>query len=247
MKVYAKNDALIIDEVDVLFQALDEGLATINMVLGSRYVKPLRTEAEKWKKDLFTLTQIVEEWVVCQKNWIYLENIFAAADIKKQLPVETHAFEVVDKFFKNIMAKIHKLPNAMRFYKQNAGVLEQLKTNNETLDNIQKKLEDYLENKRSAFPRFYFLSNDELLEILANSQNLDVIQQHLKTCFDNLVKLEFADIDIIAMFSNEGEKINFLKGLKARGQVEQWLETVQAGMKDTLYRLMKTGLSDYGT
>jgi len=28
------------------------------------------------------------------------------------------------------------------------------------------------------------------------------------------------------MFSNEGEKINFLKGLKARGQVEQWLETV---------------------
>ena len=62
-----------------------------------------------------------------------------------------------------------------------------------------------------------------------------------------MVKLEFQDIDIIAMFSNEGEKINFLKGLKARGQVEQWLETVQAGMKDTLYRLMKTGLSDYGT
>ena len=124
VKVYAKNDALIIDEVDVLFQALDEGLATINMVLGSRYVKTLRAEAEKWKKDLFTLTQIVEEWVNCQKQWIYLENIFAAPDIKKQLPAESHSFEVVDKFFKNIMAKIGKLPNAMRFYKQNVGVLE---------------------------------------------------------------------------------------------------------------------------
>ena len=67
VKNYAKNDALIIDEVDILFQALDEGLATINMILGSRYVKPLRTEAEKWKKDLFTISQIVEELVLCQK------------------------------------------------------------------------------------------------------------------------------------------------------------------------------------
>jgi dynein heavy chain len=61
VKVYAKNDAFIIYEVDVLFQGLDEGLAKINMVLGTRYVKTLRTEAVKWKKDLFTLTQIVEE------------------------------------------------------------------------------------------------------------------------------------------------------------------------------------------
>jgi len=169
VKNYPKNEALIIDEVDILFQALDEGLATINMVLGSRYVKPLRTEAEKWKKDLFTISQIVEELVLCQKQWIYLENIFSAPDIKKQLPAESHSFEVVDKFFKNIMAKIYKIPNARKVYQMNAGLLEQLKTNNETLDTIQKKLEDYLENKRSAFPRFYFLSNDELLEILANS------------------------------------------------------------------------------
>lgn len=64
---HSQGDALIITEVDVLYQALDEGLATINMVLGSRYVKPLRTEAEKWKKDLMILSAIVEEWVLCQK------------------------------------------------------------------------------------------------------------------------------------------------------------------------------------
>lgn len=95
-----KADAYIVDEIDVIFQALDEGLATINMILGSRYVKPLRAEAEKWKKDLFTLNQVVEEWVICQKQWIYLENIFGAADIKKQLPTESQRFEQVDKFFK---------------------------------------------------------------------------------------------------------------------------------------------------
>ena len=74
-----------------------------------------------------------------------------------------------------MMNKTHKTPNAIRTVKTNASLLDQLKTNNDVLDDIQKKLEDYLENKRAVFPRFYFLSNDELLEILANSQNLDVI------------------------------------------------------------------------
>lgn len=87
------------------------------MILGSRYVKPLRDLAEQFKKYLFTLNQIVEEWVICQKQWIYLENIFGAADIKKQLPTESQRFEQVDRFFKQLMIRTGKSPNAMRIVK----------------------------------------------------------------------------------------------------------------------------------
>jgi dynein heavy chain len=72
-----------------------------------------------------------------------------------------------------------------------------------------------------------------------------VIQQNLKTCFDNLVKLDIQELDIIAMFSNEGERVPFAKVQKARGLVEQWLDSVQGAMRETLYRLMKQGLNDY--
>jgi dynein heavy chain len=64
-KPYKDKDAYIMDGIEDIFQALDEGLASINMILGSRYVKPLRADAEIWKKNLFLLNQVVEEWVNC--------------------------------------------------------------------------------------------------------------------------------------------------------------------------------------
>lgn len=81
-----------------------------------------------------------------------------------------------------------------------------------------------METKRSAFPRFYFLSNDELLEILAKQNDMEVIQQNLRTCFDNIMRLEVKEgVDISAMISGEGEKVSFNKVVKARNQVEVWL------------------------
>ena len=70
-------------------------------------------------------------------------------------------------------------------------MLETFQNNNALLDQIQKCLEAYLESKRVLFARFYFLSNDELLEILAQTRNPLAVQPHLRKCFDAIAKLEF--------------------------------------------------------
>ena len=51
------------------------------------------------------------------------------------------------------------------------GVQERFQNMKETLERIQKSLNQYLEKKRQSFPRFYFLSNEDLLEILGNSRD----------------------------------------------------------------------------
>lgn len=228
VEIEERMDSFILKDLEEIYTALDESLALINSVLGSRYVKPMRELAETWKKNIMTLSDMVDQWIACQKNWMYLENIFKAADIRKAMPDETKRFDKVNTFFRQLMVNTNKQPNCLKTVKQSMlqkpTLLQKLTFNNDELDYVQKRLEDYMETKRKSFPRFYFLSNDELIDILANSQNIDKIQGHLKTCFDNIVKVDVQDEEIKQMISNEKEFVPLKKIVKARGQVEVWLD-----------------------
>jgi dynein heavy chain len=78
------------------------------------------------------------------------------------LPALTAKFNNVDKFWRDWMKKTHKKPQVLERCKTKKD-LETFKQNNKVLDEINKDLEKYLDTKRAAFPRFYFLSPDELI------------------------------------------------------------------------------------
>jgi len=84
-----------------MYQFLDEGIAAINMILGNRFVKVMRPEAEKVKKELNILSEAVDQWVEVQRQWCYLENIFngGGGQIKTYLPEESKLFDQVNKIF----------------------------------------------------------------------------------------------------------------------------------------------------
>ncbi|OQR87505.1 dynein heavy chain 6, axonemal [Thraustotheca clavata] len=249
VKPYKESkDVFVLGAVDEVLAALDDSIVSINTILGSRFIGAIRDEVEGWRRKLVGLQETLDEWLLVQKNWMYIETIFSAPDIQRQLPDASKVFAHVDSSWKAIMKRTADSPLALTAGSF-PGIKETLTQHNANLDKIQKSLEDYLETKRMAFPRFYFLSNDELLEILAQSKNPHAVQPHLRKCFENLVKLEFGEgtVDMIAMMSSENERVPLGKNLKARGNVEDWLKALEGSMKMSIYKLMKYGLADYDT
>jgi dynein heavy chain len=202
--------------------------------MGSKYVAEIRDDVEQWEKRLGYISDVIDEWLVFQKSWMYLENIFNAEDIQKQLPNEARQFMLVDKFWKDHMIRTKKNALVIEVCASEA-LLGKFQNNNKALDEIQKCLEDYLETKRSAFPRFYFLSNDELLEILSQTRNAQAVQPHLRKCFDNVVKVEFSkekdSSEILGMVSAEKEYVGWSESVWAKGAVEYWLGNIEKMMR----------------
>ncbi|RNF08530.1 dynein, axonemal, heavy polypeptide 1 [Trypanosoma rangeli] len=242
-----RERAFILAQLEDVIQQLDDHQIELQTIMASRFVAPVRERVEDWIRNLRHVDDVIEEWITLQKNWMYLEFIFSSDDIKAQLPEESDQFTAVDELFRMLTMRAATTKNVYQIC-TDTGVLEQIKKSNEAIDHIQKRLEDYLETKRVVFPRFYFLSNDELLSILSDVRNPKAVQPHLSKCFDSIAALVFNDeecSEIVGMLSGEKEEVNFEKTVYPVGNVEQWLCQIESTMKDSLLMHMRKTVEAY--
>ncbi|XP_074137054.1 dynein axonemal heavy chain 3 isoform X2 [Sminthopsis crassicaudata] len=245
---YRDTDINILCSVDDIQLLLDDHVIKTQTMCGSPFIKPIETEARKWEEKLVQMQNILEAWLKCQVTWLYLEPIFSSEDIIAQMPEEGKKFGIVDSYWKGIMSQASKDARVLVATDQ-PQMLEKLREANVLLEDIQKGLNEYLEKKRLFFPRFFFLSNDELLEILSETKDPLRVQPHLKKCFEGIAKLEFNDeLEILGMISSEKEVVPFSKKiypLQAKGMVEKWLLQVEQMMLASIREVLKKGIDAY--
>lgn len=95
--IYSESGIYQIKNVDDCFQALEENLVLISTMKSTRFVEPFAKEADYWEKTLNYIYECLENALIVQRQWMYLENIFQGDDIRKQLPRESRKFVQITK------------------------------------------------------------------------------------------------------------------------------------------------------
>ncbi|CAF1548071.1 unnamed protein product [Rotaria magnacalcarata] len=263
---FQQERGFIITGVDDILQALEDSILLLNSIVSSRFVGIYLSQVEQWIQILSLISDVIKLWAIVQQKWMYLENIFIGSNL--QFGEDAKRFDTADKLYRKIMLETSR-NSLVKDVCMHPGRYDELKSILMLIEKIQKNLNEYLNTKRQLFPRFYFLSDDELLSIIG-SLNPNHIQGYLQKLFDNIAALNFVQYDkltafkhkqvdelihfnssdensiyAIAMISLENEEMLFLNPIECNGKVEIWMLNIEKEMKYSNRWLTKEAIFYY--
>lgn len=160
----------LIKEWKEIMTAVSDHQSLIMSLKESRFAQSFADSIEQFEKRFSGIDDYLAKLNVIQRKWVYLEPIFS----RGALPSEQGRFNRVDEEYRSIAMGIGADPKVMSLT-EIPGLKDTLETILTQLEMCQKALNDYLEEKRQKFSRFYFIGDDDLLEILGQAQNPAVI------------------------------------------------------------------------
>ncbi|CAD2218433.1 dynein heavy chain 1, cytosolic [Angomonas deanei] len=241
LTVYQKKVALI-RGWDQLFERLDDDLATFSGMRASPFFSSQQVVAmtNESENRLNQLRQILETLLDVQKRWVYLEGIFTGnTEIRSQLPHDTVQFERTSKELMHILPHPRSngtLPEIKaQFFLEDDKLLMTLERIANQLTGVQRALTAYLDTQRRRFPRFFFVGDDDLLEILGNSKDPLFLSKHLRKMFTALSSFDVDGTSLVG-FSCGAEDVRYFgKGVVYKDRpLYDWLNEAEQSMMKTL-------------
>ena len=112
---YKETGTYIIKVSDDCSQLLDDHIVMTQSMSFSPYKKPFEDRINTWEGKLVMTQDVLDEWMNCQRAWLYLEPIFSSEDINRQLPIESKRYQTMERIWRKVMNNAHGNPQVNHF------------------------------------------------------------------------------------------------------------------------------------
>eukprot|EP00960_Hanusia_phi_P002894 85528-Hanusia_phi.AAC.3 len=221
-----------LSEEDV--ETLEDHQVQVQNMMGSRYLSTFEAQVTGWQRKLSSVADVVAIMTEIQRTWAYLETLFIGSEeVRKELPEDAERFAGIDVDVKQVLKDMYATKNAVSAC-SSEGLFPKLESTQSKLEMCEKSLANYLEQKRRIFPRFYFVSTTDLLDILSNGNDPSKVNFHMSKIIAAIETLNLeSGITSSERPSATGfdscvgvEHIDLSKPLKIEGRVENYLQTI---------------------
>ncbi|EDQ88776.1 outer dynein arm heavy chain beta [Monosiga brevicollis MX1] len=231
-----------------LIETLENDQVNVQGLMVSKYIAFFHDRVSAWQTKLANSDSVIEIYMEVQRTWSHLQSIFIGSeDIRQQLPEDSKRFDGIDVDFKRAAADMKATPNVIEACNK-PGLYDLLEDIKGRLSLCEKSLQEYLETKRLAFPRFYFVSSADLLDILSNGNNPTKVAKQLSKLFQAIGNIKQAEDDpklALGMYALDGEYVEFSSPVKCDGRVEDWLNGILDMHRQTLQDIMAEAIVSY--
>lgn len=174
-----------------------------------------------------------------QRTWSYLEPLFiGSVEVRKELPQDAKRFSAVDQIIRDTLRSTFKHTN-IKVSCDVPGLLKTLGGADDQLNVCKKALKDFLTSRQRQFPRFFFIAEADLLDILSNGSEPRKILHHTPKVYlcastFNLAAEDTAEGRPIAtqLVAGVGKEVTDLETpVPLEGKVEEYMKTLVSSTK----------------
>jgi dynein heavy chain 1, cytosolic len=178
-----QNKCRLIRGWDDLFNKLREHVSSFAAMRLSPYYKVFEEEAAAMEERLMRALTLFDSWVDVQRRWVYLDGIFSGSDdLRVLLPAETARFTSISNEYLGIMRRVDMQPRLLEVISI-SNVDRSLTRLTDLLKEVQKALGEYLERQRASLARFYFIGDEDLLDMIGNGSDVTKLQRHFRKMY----------------------------------------------------------------
>ncbi|EFA11266.2 Dynein heavy chain, cytoplasmic-like Protein [Tribolium castaneum] len=195
-----KQIQIITQMEDIEVVADDHIIKVINM-LNSIYVKPYDNQVKDFYNKLLQISKTIQECRQAQQQWLHFFPLFLCHEITIQMSAETEVFKQITNTYTNYIQMIQTQPNVYTTV-NSTNMLQDLVHCNEQFEFINQGVSLYFGKIRRYFPRFYFVSNDEMFRILSLTKDPTKIHRFIKSLFYEIRDLRFNENFVVSGIAN---------------------------------------------